>query len=768
MTPPAARSATPGTTGGCSSGASGERRKSTRPGPRRDPVAGRRSVPALPFIPGSRSPQNAAGPPRRRLAGGPTPDTPARVVDSHSVGRLVIFIERSEIDAGRPRSRPPAASAHAPPRARAAVPSTRTCLPMMTRHSTEKTLPREGVSPAPAAEGPRVSVIVPAHDAEATLGDTLASLRAQTLADLEAVVVDDASADGTRALAAGRRGRRTRASGCSPCRPTSAPPAPATPACARPAAAGSCSSTPTTGSTPTTSPPWSRPPRPTRAPTARSAATATRPPTAGSAGRSGRGWRATCSGPRRGAARSRSTPASSAARPRSPSAASTRTSGRSRTGTSGSGSAAPAGASSRPGRPARSTACAPARRCAGPRPATSSAASRSSGAATRPTRGCPRRTRTTRRGGRPRSCRGPRPLPALPARQQARARGRRGRGAGPLRGPGAGRAGAGRGGGGDRPRPPGRRRLPAGGRAGAVGAARGRHRGGARPAGAAAGEPDLGGALRLALARQLGGPPRAAGRLPSRVGEVHAVRLGRRRRFADLPVPAGTRVLRAYLAAGGARSSCRWSPAPRPCRPGSWRGPSLAVRGPELARRALREGLARAATLRRLLRLALRPRGRRLRSPTWRGLPRAERRPRPGGVRGRLAALAAARAEGRPAGRAPGGAEARTGHGDARARWERLLRRARTRGGTRPAPTSAPSTRTRSRSCRRGGSGARSSSPARRATSPPSSRPASTTCSPPTSRPRRWAGPRSAAAACRTSASRRSTSPATRCPAASA
>src|SRR3954447_1992054 len=54
----------------------------------------------------------------------------------------------------------------------------------------------------PSAGGPRVSVIVPAHDAEATLGETLASLRAQALADLEAVIVDDASADGTRALAA--------------------------------------------------------------------------------------------------------------------------------------------------------------------------------------------------------------------------------------------------------------------------------------------------------------------------------------------------------------------------------------------------------------------------------------------------------------------------------------------------------------------------------------------------------------------------------------
>src|SRR3954451_22753970 len=54
----------------------------------------------------------------------------------------------------------------------------------------------------PSAGGPRVSVVVPARDAEATLGETLARLRAQTLADLEAVVVDDASADGTRALAA--------------------------------------------------------------------------------------------------------------------------------------------------------------------------------------------------------------------------------------------------------------------------------------------------------------------------------------------------------------------------------------------------------------------------------------------------------------------------------------------------------------------------------------------------------------------------------------
>src|SRR4051812_42481615 len=56
--------------------------------------------------------------------------------------------------------------------------------------------------PTLEAAAPRVSVIVPARDAEATLGETLASLRAQALADLEAIVVDDASADGTRALVA--------------------------------------------------------------------------------------------------------------------------------------------------------------------------------------------------------------------------------------------------------------------------------------------------------------------------------------------------------------------------------------------------------------------------------------------------------------------------------------------------------------------------------------------------------------------------------------
>ncbi len=47
-----------------------------------------------------------------------------------------------------------------------------------------------------------VSVIVPARDAAATLGATLASLLAQTLPNWEAIVVDDGSADGTAEVVA--------------------------------------------------------------------------------------------------------------------------------------------------------------------------------------------------------------------------------------------------------------------------------------------------------------------------------------------------------------------------------------------------------------------------------------------------------------------------------------------------------------------------------------------------------------------------------------
>jgi hypothetical protein len=48
---------------------------------------------------------------------------------------------------------------------------------------------------------PRVSVIVPAHDAAATLGDTLEALGRQSLAPYEVIVVDDGSTDATAEVA---------------------------------------------------------------------------------------------------------------------------------------------------------------------------------------------------------------------------------------------------------------------------------------------------------------------------------------------------------------------------------------------------------------------------------------------------------------------------------------------------------------------------------------------------------------------------------------
>ena len=65
---------------------------------------------------------------------------------------------------------------------------------------------------------PRVSVLLPVRNAAATLGECLASLAAQTLADHEVVAVDDHSTDGSRALleARGARGRRVCASSAIP------------------------------------------------------------------------------------------------------------------------------------------------------------------------------------------------------------------------------------------------------------------------------------------------------------------------------------------------------------------------------------------------------------------------------------------------------------------------------------------------------------------------------------------------------------------------
>ncbi|CAN5691500.1 glycosyltransferase family 2 protein [soil metagenome] len=48
---------------------------------------------------------------------------------------------------------------------------------------------------------PRVSVVTPVWNAAATLGETVASVRAQSMPDWELLLVDDGSADGSRALA---------------------------------------------------------------------------------------------------------------------------------------------------------------------------------------------------------------------------------------------------------------------------------------------------------------------------------------------------------------------------------------------------------------------------------------------------------------------------------------------------------------------------------------------------------------------------------------
>jgi hypothetical protein len=57
---------------------------------------------------------------------------------------------------------------------------------------------------------PALSLIIPAHNAAATLGDSLASVLAQTRGDWEAIVVDDASTDGTPGVAEQNKNARVR------------------------------------------------------------------------------------------------------------------------------------------------------------------------------------------------------------------------------------------------------------------------------------------------------------------------------------------------------------------------------------------------------------------------------------------------------------------------------------------------------------------------------------------------------------------------------
>jgi glycosyltransferase involved in cell wall biosynthesis len=48
---------------------------------------------------------------------------------------------------------------------------------------------------------PKISVVIPAYNAEATLAETIESVRGQTISNFEIIVVDDGSRDSTRAIA---------------------------------------------------------------------------------------------------------------------------------------------------------------------------------------------------------------------------------------------------------------------------------------------------------------------------------------------------------------------------------------------------------------------------------------------------------------------------------------------------------------------------------------------------------------------------------------
>ena len=59
---------------------------------------------------------------------------------------------------------------------------------------------------------PRISLVVPAYNVEDFIGRCLDSIRAQSFEDYEVYVVDDASTDGTAAVAAAHVGLTSRES----------------------------------------------------------------------------------------------------------------------------------------------------------------------------------------------------------------------------------------------------------------------------------------------------------------------------------------------------------------------------------------------------------------------------------------------------------------------------------------------------------------------------------------------------------------------------